>query len=132
MIPISIKGVVICDSQVLLLKNERDEWELPGGRLEPGETPEECLKREIAEEVQWDVTVNKVLNTWVYDIAQLHKEVFIVTYGCFPHTATPPVLSDEHREYGLFARHDYMKLNMPFGYIDAISIWYSAQRDWGV
>ncbi|GGM43483.1 hypothetical protein GCM10012275_13070 [Longimycelium tulufanense] len=37
--PISIKGVVVRDGKVLLLKNEREEWELPGGRIEPGELP---------------------------------------------------------------------------------------------
>jgi 8-oxo-dGTP pyrophosphatase MutT (NUDIX family) len=36
---ISIKGVLIEGGAVVLLENERDEWELPGGRLEPGETP---------------------------------------------------------------------------------------------
>jgi ADP-ribose pyrophosphatase YjhB (NUDIX family) len=41
--PISIKGVVLRDERVLLLKNERQEWELPGGRIEIGETPEECV-----------------------------------------------------------------------------------------
>jgi hypothetical protein len=34
--PVSIKGVVFIDGRVVLLQNERDEWELPGGRLEPG------------------------------------------------------------------------------------------------
>jgi hypothetical protein len=34
--PVSIKGVVIHANKVLLLKNTRDEWELPGGQLEIG------------------------------------------------------------------------------------------------
>ena len=32
-------------------------WELPGGKIEPGETPEECLKREMKEEFSIDVEV---------------------------------------------------------------------------
>ena len=37
--PVSVKGVAIQDGKVLLLENERNEWELPGGKLEVGEDP---------------------------------------------------------------------------------------------
>ena len=46
--PISIKGVLIEDSEVVLLENERGEWELPGGRPERGEQPTACLMRELS------------------------------------------------------------------------------------
>src|SRR5271154_3930176 len=48
---ISIKGVLIEDGSVVLLENERGEWELPGGRPEPGEDAATCLVREFAEEL---------------------------------------------------------------------------------
>ena len=38
MFPVSIKGVLYDGGKIVLLENERNEWELPGGRLEPGET----------------------------------------------------------------------------------------------
>jgi hypothetical protein len=41
--PASVKGVVIRDERVLLLRNEREEWELPGGKLELGEDPAKCV-----------------------------------------------------------------------------------------
>ena len=47
--PVSVKGIVYFNGKVVLLKNERDEWELPGGKLELGETPEACVIREIEE-----------------------------------------------------------------------------------
>ncbi len=61
--PISVKGVVVLDGLVLLLRNERDEWELPGGKLELGEDPERCVAREIAEEVGWQRSMGS-LRAW--------------------------------------------------------------------
>ena len=49
-LPISVKGVLIHRGRVLVLRNGRGEWELPGGRLDDGETPEKALTREIREE----------------------------------------------------------------------------------
>ena len=47
---IFIKGVVIHDGRVLLLLNERGEWDLPGGRPDPGEDHRTALRREVREE----------------------------------------------------------------------------------
>src|ERR1700753_1504877 len=80
--PVSIKGVVLTDGRCVLLRNERNEWELPGGKLEPGEDPEFCVVREIEEELGIEVSAPVLIDCWLYDI--LGKvEVLIVTYG-FP------------------------------------------------
>jgi 8-oxo-dGTP pyrophosphatase MutT (NUDIX family) len=48
MFKVSIKGVLVGpDERVILLEDERNEWELPGGQIELGETPPQCLAREI-------------------------------------------------------------------------------------
>ncbi|MFC9086340.1 NUDIX domain-containing protein [Nocardiopsis dassonvillei] len=64
----------------MLLHNERDEWELPGGKIELGEALEECLARKIAKETGWPVQVTEILDSWMGHIAEVNRHVFIVTY----------------------------------------------------
>jgi len=45
--PVPVKGIVSYNNSIVLLRNERDEWELPEGKLELGETPGACVVREI-------------------------------------------------------------------------------------
>ena len=49
--PTSIKAVVLHQGRVLLLANERGEWDLPGGRPDPGEDHRATLVREVREEI---------------------------------------------------------------------------------
>ena len=127
--PVSVKGVVVRAGRVLLLHNEREEWELPGGRLELGESPPQCVAREIGEETGWRVEVGPILDSWMYYIEQAHKNVFIVTYGCELSDGQDdlaPVVSHEHKRVGLFAREEIDDLVMPQGYKKSIFTWYDA------
>ena len=47
-------------------------WEFPGGKIEPGETPEEAIVREIKEELDTEIEAMKLLDTVEYDYPQFH------------------------------------------------------------
>lgn len=126
--PVSIKGVLIRNSRVLLVRNDRAEWELPGGRIELGEAPEECVTREIAEETGLPVTVEEIIDSWMYHIEVARKHVFIVTYGCTSTSDAAPLLSHEHNRIGEFTEKEIPELVMPAGYKRSISTWFDRVR----
>jgi len=120
--PVSVKGVIISDGRVVLLKNERGEWELPGGKLEPGEHPPDCLVREIREEINLQAEVSDLLDCWLYRILP-GVEVLIVTHGCLVASLAGLRVSHEHKELATFGLDEVAGLPMPAGYKDSIRRW---------
>ena len=50
----------------------KDWWEFPGGKIEPGEAPEDALKREIREELATEIKVEDLLTKVEYDYPHFH------------------------------------------------------------
>ena len=50
----------------------KDWWEFPGGKMEPGETREQALVREIREELSAEIVVGKLLHTVEWDYPHFH------------------------------------------------------------
>jgi mutator protein MutT len=122
--PISIKGVLLVDGGVVLVRNPRNEWELPGGRIEAGETPESALVREFEEELSIRVKVEAPIDSYLFEVVP-ERHVFIVTYGCALAGEFEPRLSDEHSEFRVCAVKDLAGVNLPAGYRQSIERWSS-------
>ncbi len=84
-VPISVKGIVLEDDKIWLRKNERNEWELPGGKLDEGEQPIETVVREMEEELGLEVIVSDLVHAHLYKIKKSNDEskgVLVISYLC--------------------------------------------------
>lgn len=123
-IPVSVKGIVVVDGRVLLLRNERDEWDLPGGRPDAAEAYEAAVVRETREEANVTVEALDHLDDWLYEVLP-GRFVRILAYGCRVLDASRPVLSAEHRELRFFAPEELDGLRLHEGYRRAIDRWFA-------
>ena len=97
--PVSVKGVLVHDGRVLLLLNERGEWDLPGGRPDPGEDHRAALKREVGEETGLEVEVGTALDEHLFEVLPQKLPghfVRIVPFVCAIVGADDVTLSHEH------------------------------------
>jgi 8-oxo-dGTP diphosphatase len=71
-----VVAAIIVDHRVFVAQRGYGEWlgyyELPGGKVEEGETKEEALKREMQEELATEVSVDSFIQTIKYDYPSFH------------------------------------------------------------
>ena len=83
-------AVIRREGRILIAQRAVDDelpllWEFPGGKLEPGETLEECIRREMQEELGVEIGVTGILTTSLYhfDDKEIHFTVYNaeITHG---------------------------------------------------
>jgi 8-oxo-dGTP pyrophosphatase MutT (NUDIX family) len=122
--PITVKGVCLDDAQrVLLCRNHRAEWELPGGRPQVGESFTACLTREIEEETSSAATVCALVCAYPYEVLA-GRWVNVIVYGCRIAQLAAPVASDEHTGTTFVGRQRLAEIAIADGYREAIELWH--------
>jgi len=71
----------------------KDWWEFPGGKIEPGEEPQDALLREIREELDCEIEVGQLLTTVEYDYPQFHLSM--TCFMCRLKEGKPQLLEHE-------------------------------------
>lgn len=134
MVPVSVKGIVFEDNNVWLRKNERNEWELPGGKMDFGEQPEQTVIRELKEELGFEVAVTRLIQAHFYMIKKSNDEssgVLVVSYLCRLINKTGKF--ELKGEAGKAAFEKFLidqsrELNMPQFYKDAIFLGWETKK----
>ena len=81
-----VAAAIIKDDKVLITqrpvgKQFAHMWEFPGGKIEPGETHQDCIIREIKEELDVDIEVNEYIasNGHKYDFNEIRIHLYKAT-----------------------------------------------------
>jgi len=103
------KAFILNEDKLLLIKKsknapvEPNKWEVPGGRMEFGESVEDHIKREVKEEVGIDIEVGEPFDVWTFFIDSSQNDekiqVVVVARFCRPKSFNINFLSHANTDY---------------------------------
>ena len=110
---IEVVAAIIHDSDGRIFATQRgsgdwkDWWEFPGGKIEAGETPDVALKREILEELDTKIAVERFIDTVEWDYPKFH-----LTMHCFLcRVETGSLILKEHEAAKWLSKDDLYSVN---------------------
>jgi 8-oxo-dGTP pyrophosphatase MutT (NUDIX family) len=118
---ISAKAVILHDDKVVLVRNDRGEWDLPGGKLEQGEMIKAALSRELDEELGVKILSSEILTASLH---HYYPDILVLIHGCIVEGMESATISCEHSELGMFTLENLPVGEIPPPYVQPIEAWH--------
>jgi 8-oxo-dGTP diphosphatase len=83
----SVKALLQHQGKFLVLQeklHKGDVWDLPGGKIEYSESPQQALKREVKEELDLEIEIIRSVGVWYFFSANSKHQVICHTFLCQP------------------------------------------------
>ena len=127
---ISTKAFIVHQGKVLILRESKDyedgvnegKYEIPGGRIEPGQKFDESLRREVMEEAGLTINIGKPFHVgeWHPIIGGEECQIVAIFFECSS-DSDKVALSKDHDKYLWIDPRDYKNHEMPLGSQDAFA-----------
>jgi 8-oxo-dGTP diphosphatase len=125
-------GIIIHENKILVTQRGEKmklplKWEFPGGKIEQNETPEDCLVREIKEELNIEIEIIRKLNSHPY-----HYQTFSITLLPFiSKYVSGEIILAEHKEYKWLPMNELKILDWAPADIPVLEEFLKTQNDSG-
>ena len=107
---VSVKSLIFDDKRVLLIKNERDEWDIPEGKIENNHNVIETMVREVKEELNIKIDNCNILMAKKYLFRK--QEINVIVYNSRIANEDPISLSFENIDYNFFSYNELNQLKL--------------------
>jgi len=115
---VTVKALIEKDEKFLFLKDHKGVWELPGGRINFGESPEKALRRELCEELGYkQVQIGSIVDSWTFNVSKDggDYQFIVLVFKCLVKD-NEIKKSDEYVEYQWISGDQVADFEMKDGY----------------